>query len=272
MVVFVFLFFTMNVIFAQDIETSLITEQMLHPLDSYTAYTFHRGEWAYNFPVLALSPGWMWWGITDWLSAELDLECWLGGVPSFNFRFAFSQQQRMRPAVAYETMFQYLPREIDLMEGYETLRIVRKGSSWYHHINTSWYFLKRCHLHFSFGGTYSRYLLIENANRSVYYGTVFRNLISPDISLGFDWRITKWLSFHTSGSYGTTFVYLDNVPRKYQFTYGFRVAPFWKFRWAILRNFRIEFASIIFHFPEAKETISLPVPIFPYLYWQWGGR
>ncbi len=258
--------------YGQDLDRSLLTERMLHPLDSYTAYTFHKGEWAYNFPVLGLTPGWMWWGITDWMTAELDIECWLGGVPSFNFRFGLARKNGIRPALAYETMYQYLRKEIDLIDGYDTLHVVRKGHNWYNRINASWLILKRLRLHVSLGGTFSEYLLLENDNRPEYYGQVFENLLSPDISLGIDWRITKWLSCHGTGSYGTTFVYLDNVPRKYQFAYGFRVAPFLKCRWGFLRNMRIETTSLTFYFSEARETVTLPIPIFPYIYWQWGSH
>ncbi|MCK4420546.1 hypothetical protein KAW48_02020 [candidate division WOR-3 bacterium] len=259
-------------VFAGETDSGLVNERMLHPLDSYTAYTFQKGEWAYNFPVLGLSPGWMWWGVTDWLTAEIDIECLLGGVPSFNFRFSLTEQNGILPALAYETMFQYLFEEIDLLEDYEYLRVVRKGASWYNRINASWRFSEQMCLHLSIGGTYSESILIENDNRPEYFGKHFQDLISPDLSLGIDWRISKWFSFHSAGSYGTTFIYLDNVPRKCQFTYGFRIAPLLKNRWAILRNLRLEFAAIFYYFPEARETVSLPVPILPYLYWQGGGN
>jgi hypothetical protein len=156
-------------IFAKEIDSTFINERMLHPLDSYTAYTFHKGEWAYNFPVLGLTLGWMWWGITDWLTTELDLECWLGGVPSFNFRFALAKQRGIQPAFAYETMFQYLSKEINIIEGFDSLRVVRKGSSWYNRINATWRFSKRLRLHLSLGGTYSESIMIENVNRPEYF-------------------------------------------------------------------------------------------------------
>ncbi|MCK4575818.1 hypothetical protein KAU34_05390 [candidate division WOR-3 bacterium] len=257
-------------IFAQETDLGLINENMLHPLDSFTGYTFNKGEWAYN-QAITPCPSWACWGITDWLTTEFDFECWLGGVPSFNFRFALSKQHGIHPALAYETMFQYIFKEINLLEGYDSLRVVRKGSSWYNRINASWRLSEQIRLHLSLGSTYAKSILIENYNRPEYSGKYYKELLSPDLSLGFDWRIAKWLSFHSAGSYGTTFIYLDNVPRKYQFTYGFRIAPFLKSQWSILGNFRVELSSIFFYFPEAKETVSMPIPIFPYFYWQWGG-
>lgn len=259
-------------ILAQKTNSGLIDENMLHPLDSYTAYTFQKGEWAYNIPILGLSPGWMCWGITDKLTSELDMEAWLGGVPSLNFRLALGRRGKILPAIAYETMFQYLFKEINLLEGYNYLRVIRKGASWNNRINASWQFFQRLHLHFSIGCIYSEFILIENSNRSKYYGRHFHNLISPDLSFGIDLRMFKWLSFHSTASYGSTFIYLDNVPRKYQFTYGFRIKPFPNNKWGILRNLHIELASIFFYFSDAKETVSIPVPIHAFLYWQWGGR
>ncbi len=245
---------------------------MLHPLDSFTADNFDAGEFSYNlpFPLFGLSPGWAWWGITDWLTAEIDIECLLGGVPSFNFRVPVCHQKGIRPKVAFETMVQYLPAEINQTEDIDNLNVIRKGLSWYNRLNCSWQIVDRLHLYISSGGTYCRYLHIENSNRTVYYGAEFNDLLDPALSLGFNWRVSNSVSSHLSGSYGVTFVYLDNVSRKFQLCYGFRVAPFIGSGCGFLRNFRIEFSSINFYFADAREGVYLPIPIFPYLYWQWG--
>jgi hypothetical protein len=246
---------------------SLKTENMLHPLDSFTAYTLNRGEWSYS-QTLSPYPGWFWWGMTDWLTAELDIPCWIGGVASFNFRLAAIKQRGIIPAIAFETMYQYLPREIDLLEGYDYMNIKRKGHSWYNKANFSWKIHASFHIHASLGITYSEHLLIENNKRSEYRGTEFTNLLSPDYSLAIDWRALDWMSFHTSASYGATFVYIDNVPHKYQLVSGFRIAPFLWSRYAILRNFRTEAIFIVFRFEEAHENVASP---YGYFYWQWGG-
>jgi len=244
---------------------------MLHPLDSFTGYTLHKGELVYN-QAIAPWPTWMWWGITDRITAELDIECWLGGVLSFNFRFGSGKQQGKCFSIAYETMFQYLFKEIDLLNDYEYLKVRRKGANWYNKINISFSLSKKLHLHLSTGATYSEDLLIENAWRSVYKGKRFHNLISPDFSIGLDWRMYRWLSFHSSISYGSTFIYLDNVPRKYQFTYGFCIKPFNGKGPGFLRTFHVELASIFCYFPDAGEIVFVPLPVFPFLYWQWGGN
>ncbi len=101
---------------------NLLDETMLHPADNFTAYNFKKGEWAYN-QALTPYPSWAWWGITDWLTAELDFEAWLGGVPSFNFRFALKEQNEILPSLAYETMYQYIKNEFDQFHNLDYLNI-----------------------------------------------------------------------------------------------------------------------------------------------------
>ncbi|MBN1186930.1 MAG: hypothetical protein JXB49_31930 [Bacteroidales bacterium] len=66
-------------------EISLTDETMLHPADAFTAYAFKKREFEYN-QALTHYPRRVWCGITNRITAKLDLECWLGGVPGFNFR------------------------------------------------------------------------------------------------------------------------------------------------------------------------------------------
>ena len=89
--------------------------------------------------------------------------------------------------------------------------------------------------------------------------------------MGFDWRASPWISLHATASYGSTFIYLDNVPRKLEVVYGFRVAPFFWSDWAVLRCFRVEAPGFYMYFPTAREGAGFVVPFLPYLYWQWGG-
>jgi len=95
-----------------DTTKSLINETMLHPADAFTGYVYKKGEWGYNQAITPY-PSWAWWGITDRITTELDLEAWLGGVPSFNFRIGILKQSGFKPALAYETMFQYLKEDFD---------------------------------------------------------------------------------------------------------------------------------------------------------------
>jgi len=236
---------------------------MLHPTDAFTGYTLDKGDWIINLPI-ALSPGWMWWGVTDWLTTELDWEAWLGGVPSFNFRFKLADQKGFRPVLAYETMFQYILLDtINLLDGYPQLDVLRFGPSWYNHLNASWQLSERFHLHLSAGVTYSGYLSIEDSSTG--NSGIYENKLTPDLSLGLDWRTAPWVSLHSTGSYGSTFTYLDNVPRKIQWTAGTRFAPFYWCKWGFFRTFRIEVISLYMDFTEVSKPIWGPIG---YVFWQ----
>jgi hypothetical protein len=286
MKIFLFSFFFVSVSvllafssFGQDsMKSNLQTEIFLHPADGFTAYTLKKNEFVYcQSPFTLPFPSWAWWGITDKITAEIDLLPLLGGffqephlpVPSFNFRFKLREQNRMTPAIAFETMFQHLWRTQNQSDQ-DNLRIERQGgNSWYNRFNFSWKNEKNLHFHFSAGATYSENLLIENKDTINYTGKFFKQTINPDVSFSLDWRAKPWLSTHFTASYGATFVYLDNIPRKYQVSYGFRIAPFYKNKFGILRTFRAELIGFYMYLPDAKEEIESVVPIFPYFYWQW---
>lgn len=246
----------------------LKSEVMLHPVDAFTAYTLKKGEWIYN-QALTPYPSWFWWGITDNITTELDTECWLGGVVSLNFRFKLLNQRNFIPTIAFETMYQYLPREIDQLDTYAPLSAKRKGNSWYNRLNLSWEIRGNLYLHISGGATYSDFLTIDNSDTVNYEGETYNNRVTPDFSAGIDFRVSEWLSLHAVASYGTTFIYLDNVPRKQQFNVGARFAPFYRHKNCILRSFRLELAILTFQFKEVDHLVNGP---FGFIYWQWGGE
>lgn len=256
----------------------LQTDILLHPADGFTAYTLKKNEFVYcQSPFTLPFPSWAWWGITDNITAEIDLLPIIGGifqephlpVPSLNFRFKLINQKNWRPQIAFETMYQHLWRNQN-QSNQDNLRIERQsGNSWYNHINMSWYNQKKLHFHLSFGATYTENLLIENKDSLNYKGKFFNKTFNPDFSASVDFRPKPWLSAHFTASYGTTFVYLDNIPRKYQLSYGFRVAPFYKNKYGFLRALRAEFIGFYMYLPDADATIESVLPIFPYFYWQW---
>nr|WKN39984.1 hypothetical protein K4G66_14925 [Tunicatimonas sp. TK19036] len=261
--------------------SNLQNEILLHPADGFTAYTLKKNEFVYcQSPFTLPLPSWAWWGITDKITAEIDLLPLIGGffqephlpVPSLNFRFKLNEQQGIIPTIAYETMYQHLwvgQNQLDQ----DNLRIERQGgNSWYNRFNFSWQTNKNLRIHFSTGVTYTENLLIENRDTINYVGRFFDKTINPDVSLSMDWRSKPWLSTHMTTSYGTTFVYLDNISRKYQVSYGFRIAPFYQNRFGILRTLRAELIGFYMWMPDAREELKSVVPLFPYLYWQWTFR
>lgn len=275
---FVFLFIRFSTLSQTDSLRGLQTDIMLHPCDAFTAYTLKKNEFVYNQSPMTLPvPSWAWWGITDKITMEFDLLPLLGGllqepflpVPSFNFRFKLLEQKNFRPHLAYEFMIQHLwtnQNQLDVA----SMRIERNGgTSFYNHLNASWLIRPKLHLHVSTGVTYTQNLLIESKDSVNYSGKFFKQTVNPDFSVSIDYRPKPWISAHLTSSYGTTFVFLDNIPRKYQIGYGFRVAPFYKNKYGFLRTFRFELTSLYMYFPDAKESLNTYLPIFPYFYWQW---
>ena len=256
-------FLSVLVFTCEAIGNSPSQRTLLHPMDSFTAYTLERNEWVFNFP---LTPGWIMWGATDHVTLELDGECWLGGVPSINARVRFSDQSGAVPSMAFESMYQYLPDTVNLLEDYEYLNVKRTGNSWYNRVNLSWRFSPKICLNVSPGVTYSETLEIDNGQRTPFRSTLHNDVVKGDISIGIDWLCCDWLSVHSSVSRGTTFVYLDNVPGKDQLVAGVRIAPFLQMQQPFLRNMGAELALVSISFPDVDETLT--GPMF-YLYWQW---
>lgn len=283
---FIFILFLLSFskLFAQtDIDTigptntlsGLQNDIFLHPLNSNTAYTLKKGECVYNQAPASLPiPSWGWIGITDWLTAEIDFLPLVGGlfikphlpVPSFNFRFKIRNQKKCIPALAYETMFQYLYVEFDQSTN-PYFATWRKKGSWYNHLNASWKIKSRFYIHATIGCTYAQHLRLVNKDSTNFIQQTFDNKLTPDLSIGLDYRL-KRISFHLNTSYGTTFNYIDNVPRKFEIMYGIRLAPFYKNKFGILRTFRIEWAGFYNAFPDIKAKVYVPIFI-PYFYWQW---
>lgn len=271
---FFLLILSLTPAYAQGLQSDI----MLHPTDGFTAFTLKKNEFIYcQSPFTLPLPSWAWWGITDNITAEIDLLPLIGGlfqpphlpVPSVNFRFKLRQQNGAVPGIAFRTMFQHLWTTQNQADA-DNLRVERQGgNSWFNRFNLSWQVREHLYIHFSAGATYTENLRIENKDTLNYTGRFFKQTVNPDVSLNFDWRFRPWMSAHLTAGYGTTFVYLDNIPRKYQVSYGFRVAPFYKNRFGILRTLRAELVGLYIRLPDAGETMKIPAPIFPYLYWQW---
>ena len=261
---FLLFVFSLQNSLAQSLLKENEIENMLHPMDAFTAFTFNKSEWSYNQPI-GLTPGWMFWGITDRITTEIDIEAWLGGVPSLNFRFALIPFNKSY-GLAYELMYQYLPNFINQFSDYEYMIVGRQGNHFYNHLNFSYAFLSKTFFHLSLGFSYTEFLKITNSERDIFHGKEFTNLFSPDLSVSLDSRLSKRTSLHFTSSYGNTFVYMDNIPRKLQMMLGTRYKPFMNSKYGFLNKFHIEFALLYINFPDAKEYVFSP---YGYIYWQW---
>ena len=255
----------------------LETEALLHPLDGFTAYTLKQGELVYcQSPLTLPLPSWAWVGVTDWLTAEVDLLPLIGGffvephrpVPSFNFRFRLRDGGVRGISLALETMWQHLWLPTT-QEDSPHVRVERDGSQVWARLNVSIPVTPAFRIHASAGATYAHSFEVTDNDPEMPRGRRYIDKVSPDASLALDYRFRPWMSWHATASMGVTFVYSDNQPRKLEAGYGMRIAPFLHSSYGILSNLRAELAAFVTHHPASGTGYFLPVPIFPYLYWQW---
>ena len=224
-------------------------------------------------------PSWAFVGITDNLTAQIDLLPWLYGafsdlkkpIPSLNFRYRFNNQNGIIPTIGIEAMFVHF---WDTLQRFETptLTVWENGS--YFHLKPSigYNFNNKFYINISAGADYIGELIIQNNDSLNFNSKTFSKSWNPNFSIGFDYRPSNWISYHLGYTYGSTLTYLENVPRKHQLTYGFRIAPFYKNKFGLLRNMRIELLAINGFFPDINAKQIFPVPVFPYLYWQWNKK
>ena len=104
----------------------ILDEAYLHPIDCITPYTLKKGEWIYAQSVQTLPfPSWAFWGITDNLTAQIDLLPWIFGafsdlkkpIPSLNLRYRFNEQKGLIPTIGVEAMFVHF---WDTLQRFET--------------------------------------------------------------------------------------------------------------------------------------------------------
>lgn len=251
---------------------NLLTEPAMNPGDTATADVLRDGEWSYNQPLIP-APGWMRWGVTENLTLQLDFTAWIFGVPSANFRYQFFRSADRSTRISLETMYVYFvpnhPSFQDFNKDDKYLFISRKGDTGFSKLNLSTSMGHRWIFHGSLGASYSRFYEVKNENREEFHGRVFENLWDPIAAVAVEYRSSQTTAFHANLSYGETFFLMENRPRKYQAVYGGRFLPFGRSPSPIWKNLRFELNALFFQFPDAKEGYSLPLPIYPYVYWQW---
>jgi hypothetical protein len=119
------------------------------------------------------------------------------------------------------------------------------------------------------GASYSEHLEISNEGRSEFIGDEWEDLVDPIYMIAADYYINDNLMFVTNLSYGETWMLFENRPRKEQFVYGFRWAPFTDDKKAIWNNLSFDLIALYSGFPDAEEEVGFPVPLFPVATWQW---
>ncbi len=255
----------------------LKNDAYLHPIDCVTPYTLEKGEWIYaQSPQTLPFPSWAFVGITDQLTAQIDLLPWIFGafselkrpIPSLNLRYRFNKQKGYVPTIGVEAMFVHF---WDTLQRFETptLTVWENGSYFHFKPSIAYQVKDKWNFNLSAGVDYMGELILQNNDSANFQQKTFNKTWNPNFSVGIDFRPSNWISYHIGYTYGSTLTYLENVPRKTQITYGFRIAPFYKSRIGFFRNFRIELLAINGFFNDIKAQQIFPLPVFPYFYWQW---
>ncbi len=248
----------------------------LHPVDGMTPYALEKGEWFYAQSLQTLpAPGWAFIGLTERLTLQLDFTPLLGGIffephypiPSASMRYQIGKQKKILPALGLEVQFFHL---WDTLKRFDVQDYTLYQRGTYFHLKTTYgYRFNAFHVDGSIGLDYANDTWWNKDGTMVSRPA---SKINPNFSFGMSWRASKWISYHLAFTYGSTLTYFENVPRKTQFNYGMRMAPFYKNRRRILRNMRIELVSINAWFPDIGAYSGIPLPIYPLFYWQWQRR
>lgn len=254
---------------------ALLTEVFLHPVDGITPYTLDRNELIYAQSIQTLPfPSWGFLGLTENLTVQLDFLPWIFGffsevgkpIPSLNARYRFNQQRAWVPTIGLEAMFVYFWEGLDR---FSTAAISVRQAGAYAHLKPviGYRFGDRVALNLSIGLDYTESTRFTNVRTGEQSNLT--NSLTPNASVSFGYRAARWASVHVAYSYGATLTYLENVPAKHQLTYGARIAPFLWIDLGILNAMRVEFTAINAWFPAVDAQELFPLPVFPYLYWQW---
>ena len=166
-------------------------------------------------------------------------------------------------------MFQYLKDERDQFENLDYLNVLRQGKNWYNHVNISSKINDVWRLHLSGGATFVENCMISNGDTVNRIGKSYKNYVSPDFSISVDFRRRNWISFHATASYGSTFLYADNIIRKEQLCFSTRIAPCINCKKGFFKSLRLELAFLHANFIDAKESITGPIG---FVYWQWNKK
>jgi hypothetical protein len=211
----------------------------IHPADGYTAYTLPKGQWIYAQPI-DLKPGIAQVGLNDKNTLILPANHWFEKTVSIGYRRKLFSQKKQIPSMAVETHYQYLFAPVNQLDFNENIEVWRLGHNYNLRMNFSYLLQEYIYLHFSVGGTYTEVFNVNLPDSSYTNDILIGNSLTPDFLLNIEWRAKDWLALFIQPSYGSTFFYAENTPRKKQILIGSRFAPFFKSKKSFFNHFRLE--------------------------------
>ncbi|RMG83406.1 MAG: hypothetical protein D6707_01120 [Bacteroidetes bacterium] len=229
------------VVKSQDslIYNGITRDIFIHPADGYTAYTLPKGQWIYTQPI-DLKPGVIQVGLDDKNTLILPANHWFEKTVSIGYRRKLFSQQTWMPSAAIETHYQYLFAPVNQVDFNQNIEVWRLGHNYNLRSNFSWKLEKNISVHFSTGFTYTEIFNVNLPDSSYTNDILTGNSLTPDFLLNIEWRAKDWVAFFVQPSYGSTFFYAENTPRKKQILIASRFAPFFKSEKSFFNHLRME--------------------------------
>jgi hypothetical protein len=241
-------------------------QPLIYPAGFPTGEALRDGEW-----LLAPPPwGWVAAGVTDQLTIGWDYPATLFGYPAGLVRYQIPTGDTA-PKLAVEAYGVWFskPHTDERQSGF---KLERHGTQDWLHVQTSVPLSDNWKAH-AYGGfnyaTFQRYLPHEGVQ---FEPVTYENHISPDYGFGLQWYARPSMMISGNYTYGNTLYFVDQVALKKMFVASLLFAPFARSDNGFLRNLRVDLSAMYVNVPVAQYEESLPLPLFPTVYWQWGGN
>ena len=240
-------------------------EPLLFPAGFSSADTLRPHEW-----LLAPPPwGWLAYGATPRLTIGWDYPATLMGFPAGMIRYQFSPS---------ETRAHYSVELYGALYTKDHTDSRSKGFKVEQHGTQDWIRLERTarlserwRWHLYAGVNYATYQRYEPNTEAQFEPVTYEKHFSPDLGAAVEWDAKPWMRVHLNYTYGNTFYFVDQVAMKRMAAGTLHFAPFSGDHNGFLRGLRFDLNALYLHVPVAKYTEVLPLPLYPTIYWQWGG-
>jgi hypothetical protein len=239
-------------------------EANIYPSGTPTADTLKSSEW-----YLAPIPwGWLAYGLTDKLTIAWDYPATILGLPSGLVRYQLPGSSKNMGWALDLYGISWGSKTFEQKRAKEFIVDYRGGQYWIH-LNWSLRIFDWLRLNTYGGATHTDYHKFRPNETAQFQEKLYEDAWSPDYGASLEFDISSWLKFHVNSTVGNTFLYVDQIVYKKLAAGTFQLAPFSSQATGILKNLRLELSAMYVEIPDAQYKYTLPLPLFPYLYWQW---
>jgi hypothetical protein len=240
-------------------------EPLLYPGGFPTADTLRDDEWQ-----LAPPPwGWVAYGVTPRLTVGWDYPATLMGYPAGLVRYQFGSEN---PDVRYAVELYGAVFTRDHTDSRnDAFMLERNGTQDWIHFERTARLSERWRWHLYGGLNYASFQRYVPHKGEQFEPVTYEHHVSPDFGVALQWDALRAMKVHVNYTYGNTLYFVDQVALKRLAAATLHFAPFSQNRAAVLRNLRFDLSALHVNVPIAKYRETLPLPLYPTVYWQWGG-